>query len=454
MKKSKNTKRTLITCVLAMIMCAAMLIGTTFAWFTDTASTKVNKIKAGTLEVELWNATKDEALGTDPLKWVKAEDGKLQEVLWEPGATYNLESFRIKNNGELALKYKVAISGITGNAELLDAIDFTVKVGNQTVELDKLEGNLEANAVTDVITISGTMKDVGNAYQGLSIDGISITVIATQDTVEYDSKDNKYDQDATYLNTDAQGNILIGSEGDLRYFASVLNADNGAYAGKSIKLTSDIDLNGAEWTPIMMKGSNGSLVTFDGQGHTISNFKVNAAEGKRYSGLFGIANYSVIKNLNVDNATVTGYGHVAALVGHGMVVTIEGCKVTKSNVTAKVWWDPAENKGKGGYNDGDKVGALLGWADEGINSITGCTVEDCSVTGYRDIAGLAGYVGTEGGQNQVVTGNTVKDTTVTQDLTNGYETMQPVTLGEVVGRGYIPAEESNTVENVTITPGS
>ena len=50
---SKSTKRALISSALAILMCAAMLIGTTFAWFTDTASTGVNKIQAGNLDIKV-----------------------------------------------------------------------------------------------------------------------------------------------------------------------------------------------------------------------------------------------------------------------------------------------------------------------------------------------------------------------------------------------------------------
>ena len=53
MTNSKSTKRALISSTLAILMCVAMLIGTTFAWFTDTASTGVNKIQAGNLDIEL-----------------------------------------------------------------------------------------------------------------------------------------------------------------------------------------------------------------------------------------------------------------------------------------------------------------------------------------------------------------------------------------------------------------
>ncbi len=116
MKKS-TTKRSLLVSLLALIMCVTMLVGTTFAWFTDSASTSVSRIEAGKLNVAL------QMLGNDG-KWVSAEGKTLQflvegkipaegtQILWEPGCTYELPKLRIVNEGNLALKYKVVISGI------------------------------------------------------------------------------------------------------------------------------------------------------------------------------------------------------------------------------------------------------------------------------------------------------------------------------------------------------
>ena len=125
MNNTKTTKRALLSSVTAMFICVAMLIGTTFAWFTDSASTAVNKIQAGTLDVQLLDEAGNSLEG-HTLSWQKAADHEAEAVLWEPGCTYNLESLKIKNNGNLALKYKIIISGIVGDNELLNAIDFTV----------------------------------------------------------------------------------------------------------------------------------------------------------------------------------------------------------------------------------------------------------------------------------------------------------------------------------------
>ena len=207
--KKFSSKRALLLSVLSMVICVSMLIGSTFAWFTDSATANVNTIKSGDLDVEIVKADGSELTGA--LKWV-AKDGREQDkILWEPGCEYNLESFKIKNAGDLALKYKVVISGLTGDATLLEAIDFTVKVGDAApVALGGWDGKLlpagaEKTEITRdadigetaLITITGTMKTTaGNDYRGLSLEGISITVYATQLAYESDSERDTYDNDA------------------------------------------------------------------------------------------------------------------------------------------------------------------------------------------------------------------------------------------------------------------
>ena len=215
MTSSKSTKRALLTSALAILMCVAMLIGTTFAWFTDTASTAVNKIQAGNLKVDLemqkpdgsWVSAKGQTL-----EFKKATNAPADEkVLWEPGCTYELPAVKVVNKGNLALKYTISLNGVQGNAKLLEAIDFTVKVGDTETALDQLNGTLLANAESAPIVISGHMKEsAGNEYQGLSIDGIAITVNATQKDSEYDSFNNTYDKDAVLpVKANAVGNLTV-----------------------------------------------------------------------------------------------------------------------------------------------------------------------------------------------------------------------------------------------------
>ena len=206
MKSKKAVRSALGMSVLSIALCAAMLIGTTFAWFTDTASTAVNKIQAGTLDVALemkdssgnWVSAEGKTLD-----FVKAEGAGDEEILWEPGCTYNLPELKIVNTGNLALKYMIKFTGIKGDAKLNDAIDWTIEYGAEAAEKggEVLPGEyvLLPAGDGDELTISGHMKETaGNEYQGLSIDGIAITVYATQYTYEYDSKDNQYDKESAY----------------------------------------------------------------------------------------------------------------------------------------------------------------------------------------------------------------------------------------------------------------
>lgn len=196
MTNSKNTKRALLSSLLALILCFAMLLGTTFAWFTDTASASVSTVQAGTLDIELqmWNGEDWVLAEGEKLEFVKAEGvANDEKILWEPGCTHSLPKLRVVNNGDLALKYKVMITGINGNAKLNEAIEWTIDAVAQGAD-QKLAAGEDAE-----FTISGHMKEsAGNEYQGLKIKGISITVYATQDTVESDSNNNQYDKDATY----------------------------------------------------------------------------------------------------------------------------------------------------------------------------------------------------------------------------------------------------------------
>ncbi len=123
MANNKSTKRALISSAIATLVCIVMLIGTTFAWFTDTASTNVNKIQSGTLKVDIVDE-KGASLQGKSLSFVN-KDGSV-DILWEPGVTFKTAGFKIKNNGNLALKYKLLVNGIDGDSDLLKVISFSV----------------------------------------------------------------------------------------------------------------------------------------------------------------------------------------------------------------------------------------------------------------------------------------------------------------------------------------
>ena len=258
MNNTKTTKRALLSSALATFICIAMLIGTTFAWFTDSASTAVNKIQAGTLDVALEmkddNGNWVNAEG-ETLSWKKAATAPVgEQVLWEPGCTYELPELRIVNNGDLALKYRIVVNGIVGNAKLLEVISFTY---GSILDLNT-EFYLTPRETKEGIIIKGHMDEAaGNEYQGLSIDGIGITVEATQYTYENDSIDDQYDKyaplqvnaigvgDIPVTDVSTKNNATVSDEktissGDMTvtYPAGVALSTTGEVTGSTEKKTS------------------------------------------------------------------------------------------------------------------------------------------------------------------------------------------------------------------------
>ena len=197
MKTNKTSKRALLTSVLSIALCLSMLIGTTFAWFTDTASTSVSKIVSGKLDIDLVDANNDTVTGRQ-LNWQTADKRAQSAILWEPGCTYNLEPVKLVNNGNLAAKCAVKITGVTGSNKLLEALDWTLNgepMADQTIVLYPTTSEDRPSSLE--LNITASMKTTaGNEYQNLTLDGIAITVYATQANAENDSFGPDYDKDA------------------------------------------------------------------------------------------------------------------------------------------------------------------------------------------------------------------------------------------------------------------
>ena len=372
-----NSKKALLSSAFALVVSVAMLIGTTFAWFTDTASTGVNKIVSGNLKVDIIGENSDshiEKLNFTKAATTDAEAGA--EILWEPGCRYLTEGFRIANKGNLALKWKAQVNkGTTaaneGNFDLLDVIDFYLVTkaadGTETATaLDEFTGNLKKTETSGVYYIKGVMQTTaGNDYQGLTLDGITVTVIATQDTVENDSFGDQYDKDAPL---------------DFEPVATADELKAAAADGKNILLTQDvaltnavtfdravtIDLNGKTLTTAL--NSNGySLVTKANA--TIINGTYKATGTSRGIGAYG--------NLKMSHVTVdvAGLVGVACSADNGQYIiedsTIKGgyalCNFN-NNVKINVSDSTLEGKTIGLYHNGSNFGLDLTVTGTKINA--------------------------------------------------------------------------------------
>ena len=308
MNTKKATKRALLTSVTALVMCVVMLVGTTFAWFTDTASTAVNKIQAGNLDIKLLAEDGVTSLEGATLKWQKAGGAENEDVLWEPGCRYKLQPIIIKNAGNLALKYKVAITGIKGDAKLNEAIEWTIN----GVSLDEEKPLLAGESAK--LMIEGHMKkEAGNEYQGLSIDGIGITIYATQYTHENDSFGNTYDEDATY----GTGATIIGLDGtydSLTAAAKAWRESKGVVtSGNTFGMNSLGTVDSIAWV------ISGEVATGDGEGVIGNNGAGQSILGGGYFTPAVTVNNITIKGVNDAKITKTDGTYLVSAAGKNVV---------------------------------------------------------------------------------------------------------------------------------------
>lgn len=227
MTNRNSTKRALLSSVMALVLCFSMLLGTTFAWFTDSVTSAGNIIKSGDLEVGMYwaDGTKDvPALDTANNEgWTNAESGAMftADQIWEPGYV-DVKHIMIKNEGTLALKYALSIVANGTVSILSDVIDVYFvdpavkvegrtaltennKLGTLTQVLAGLEngtfgtGTLLAGKAVAVTLALKMQESANNDYENKSIGtDFSVKLVATQMTYEGDSFGPDYDKDAIF----------------------------------------------------------------------------------------------------------------------------------------------------------------------------------------------------------------------------------------------------------------
>ena len=336
MTSSKSTKRALISSALAILMCVAMLIGTTFAWFTDTASTGVNKIQAGNLNIELQMKDNDG-------NWVNAEgktlpflvNGKIPaegtQILWEPGCTYYVPEVRVLNKGNLAVKFEYVPEalGITGKlAEVLEPV-FKTPVDTNGEDINIEPEVLKPGEASPAWSFGYHMLETaGNEYQNATATGMCLTVVATQATYEKDSIDDQYDKDAEYP-------ILVTTGDELQAIVS------NATAPVNIVLTNSITTNN-----FVIPADKD--VTLDLNGRTVTNAGSHTILNK---GHLTLTDSSADKSGQI----VSLKGNTAALRnGDNAVCVVEGGTISRDGANGNTW-HVVENFGKMTFNGGKVV---------------------------------------------------------------------------------------------------
>ena len=255
----RSTIKALISSLTILALCFTSLIGMTFAWFTDSATSAGNKIVTGNLDVDMVDEAGTSLVG-DSL-FFRNQNGET-DILWEPGATFRTQGFRVKNFGNLALKYRMSINGIDGDEELLDVVTFSiVKADGTAVDIENFEEVLATeNSMSELYYLQGTIDtNAGNDYQNKELDGVSVTIIAAQAMAEFDSFDDAYDAGATYPSTNTTTppqvpTFTVATATQLQAAMSP-NVANGEIV---VNLTENIELAAGEtWTPLNLDSYTG-----------------------------------------------------------------------------------------------------------------------------------------------------------------------------------------------------
>ena len=242
----KTTKRALAMSFVSVFLCVCMLVGTTFAWFTDSVTSSNNVIKSGTLDVEMsWADGKTDPANTT---WKDASKGAIfNNDLWEPGYV-DAKHIQIKNVGTLAFKYKLNIVPDGAVTELADVIDVYYLPTATQVTRDMIAAATPIGTLADLITdpdgaaygklypVGNTanepsaqtvtialkmQEDATNEYQGLSIGSdFSVVLMATQKDYESDSFDDTYDATVEIPEMDIKkvNGVTYGAGADGNYY--------------------------------------------------------------------------------------------------------------------------------------------------------------------------------------------------------------------------------------------
>lgn len=189
MRASRKIKSALFGGALLTIITVMLMLGSTMAWFQDT-EVVINTYTFGNLDVDIVEENDGQIVGATTLQFVKPDGGEYQAgaYLFEPGATFQLKEFYIKNSGDVALKYRLKLdtTGATGQKKLLDSMTITATMGDGSPALpfllDSETRTLAAGRMDGPVRIYIHMKEAaGNEYQDLSVEGLVVKVIAVQD---------------------------------------------------------------------------------------------------------------------------------------------------------------------------------------------------------------------------------------------------------------------------------
>ena len=323
-----RTTRALIASIVAMVLCCAMLIGTTYAWFTDVSSASVSDIHSGNLRAELYKV-----IGNAEIKVNEETDLFDENVLWELGHT-EVAYLKVSNEGNLDLKYRLTINvtnktiGKThdgADIDLSQYLRFAVietasqyssgdAARNAAESVSRLisagfvseESKLPANTKSDLIAIVVYMpEEAGNManHNGTNIPSIdlNLSIATTQDAGEFE---NIEDSDTLYTvtsNEEFAEAIANATAGD------TITLSSGTFILPTTAIPAGVTVSG--------NGAGNTVIAVDASGYTIENDDVT------------------LKDLKIDGSATSSVEHGKAIYLKGNNAKIENCVISGGGTT-------------------------------------------------------------------------------------------------------------------------
>lgn len=481
----KKTKKLIMGSALAIGFCASLMAGTTYALFTSESGVNVAVTSAN---VSIDASINEKSVQTKQLYETEWTDG--MGGTYAKGVSYDAKTATITLNNFLpgdAVKFDINV--VNGSS-----VDVQYRASWKTQNDDGLFDGL-------AITIDGASYDGTTTYSAWKLVKTGDALDSVEVQIELPEKaDKAYNNKSCTLvfSVEAvQGNASVDNGSadvtyiytarDLKAFADSVNAGN-TYANKTVELMSDVSLAGMNWTPIGLNCDDTAHAfagTFDGNGYTISDLKIDRKEAVyQAAGLFGALNgiaknftvknayvnalslgnsdgntsngiavvagsivwagtQSGVENVNIIDSEVYGNRYVGGIAGYAYG-NVQDCTVSGCTLVA------TPDKLTGSYDNGDKAGGIVAYRNDdtsAMHKVTGNTVKDTTIEAWRDFGGIGGCVSNNSTEFR---NNKVENVTLRTGYIADYNKAH-TNVNEIIGRLTSGAiDETNTATDVKI----